>query len=81
MSDGFLRRFFDNFGKMPEEKPPIIPQPWRIPFFVVLSIGALVLLVLLVWLVVLPGIRAQQARLPRGPVSPIVLFDLREGSA
>lgn len=67
MSGGFLKRFFENFGKIPEEKPPVIPARWRIPFFVGLSIVAFVLLVLLVWLVVLPGIRAQQARLATPP--------------
>lgn len=57
---GFIKRFFDNFGKMPPEKPPIIPKPYRIPFFLGLSLLALIGLVLVVWLVVIPGIQAQQ---------------------
>jgi hypothetical protein len=64
MSDGFLRRFIDNFGKIPPEKPPLVPQPIRIPFFVAMSVVALVLLVLLLWLVVFPAIRAGKSAPP-----------------
>ena len=64
MSDGFLRRFIDNFGKMPPEKPPLVPQPIRVPFFIALSVAAFILLVLLLWLVVFPAIRAQQGAAP-----------------
>ncbi len=57
----FFGRFFDNFGKVPEEKPPLIPQPYRIPFFLTLALVSLAVLVLLVWLVIVPGIRSQQS--------------------
>jgi len=52
--------FIENFGKAPEPKPPIIPGPWRIPFFIALSLISLAALVLLVIYVVIPGIEAQQ---------------------
>jgi len=58
----FIERFFENFDKVPDESPPIIPKPYRIPFFVTLSVLALIALVLVVWLVVVPGIASQQAR-------------------
>jgi hypothetical protein len=63
MSEGLLRRFLDNLTRVPEEKPPLIPKQWRIPFFAGMSIVAFVLLVLLVWLVVLPAIRSQHAEI------------------
>ena len=81
MSDGFLKRFIDNFGKMPEARPPLIPTRWRIPFFIGLSIGALTLLVLLLWLVVLPAIRAQEALLLDGSVHRAAFVNLRKGAA
>jgi len=56
-----FKRFIENFGKVPEEKPPLIPQPYRVPFFWWLALVSLVLLALLVWLVIIPGIRAQQS--------------------
>lgn len=61
----FWRRFAENFGKVPEEKPPLIPAPYRIPFFITLTVVSLVALVALVWFVVMPGIQAQQSA-PRG---------------
>lgn len=66
----FVQRFFDNFGKVPEEKPPIIPKPYRIPFFIALSVIALIALILWIQLVVVPGIRAHQAT--RGTSTPPV---------
>lgn len=57
----FIKRFFANFGTVPEQRPPIIPKPFRIPFFIALSVLALVALLLVIWLLVLPGIRAQQS--------------------
>jgi hypothetical protein len=54
--------FLENFGKRPAEKPPIIPGPWRIPFFVALSLVSLAVLVALVYYVVSPAIHAQQVR-------------------
>jgi hypothetical protein len=58
---GFLGRFTDNLREPPEEKPPLIPEPWRIPFFLGLSCVALIMLVLLVSLVVVPAVRQQNA--------------------
>jgi hypothetical protein len=52
--------FIENFGKEPEPKPPIIPGPWRIPFFVAVSLVSLLMLIVLVVYVVIPGIEAQQ---------------------
>ena len=57
-----IRYLLENFGKRPAEKPPIIPGPWRIPFFVALSLVSLIVLVALVYYVVLPAIHEQQAR-------------------
>jgi len=56
-----VKRFVENFGKVPEEKPPLIPQPYRVPFFWWLALVSLVLLALLAWLVIIPGIRAQSS--------------------
>ena len=57
-----IKYFLENFGKRPAEKPPIIPGPWRIPFFVALSLVSLVVLAALVYYVVAPAIHAQQVR-------------------
>jgi len=81
MSDGFLRRFIDNFGKIPPEKPPLVPQPIRIPFFIAMSIAALVLLVLLLWLVVFPAIRAQQSATPAARSALSTVGNLRKARA
>lgn len=61
MSDSLIKRFFSNFGKVPEPKeaPPLIPQAWRVPFFLALSTVSLVALMLLLWLVVIPAINAE----------------------
>ena len=80
MSDGLFRRFFDNLGKIPEEKPPLIPQRWRIPVFVTTIVVALLLLLLLLWLVVLPGIRAQQGT-ATAPLLLRAIASTREGLA
>lgn len=64
----FLQRFFE-LDRVPDERPPVIPKPYRIPFFVGLSIVALLALVLVVQLVVLPGIRAQQSGSATPPAS------------
>lgn len=63
-----IKWFFENFGKEPEPRPPIIPKQWRIPFFVALSLASLAALAALVHYVVIPGIEAQQALAP-SPVS------------
>ncbi len=34
--------FIENFGKAPEPRPPLIPAPWRIPFFAAVSVVSLV---------------------------------------
>jgi hypothetical protein len=57
-----LKRFFDNFGKVPEEEPKeLIPHDIRIPFFLGMAIVSLILLGLLLWFVVIPAISAQQS--------------------
>jgi hypothetical protein len=62
---GFLKRFFDNFGKVPEEEPKeLIPHDIRIPFFLGLAVVSLILLGLLLWFVVIPAISAQQTAAP-----------------
>jgi hypothetical protein len=53
--------FAENFGKRPPEKPPIIPGPWRIPFFLALSLLSFAVLVALVVYVVAPAIQASQS--------------------
>jgi hypothetical protein len=60
----FLKRFVDNLSSVPEEKPPVIPGPWRVPFFLGMSAVALVILALLLALVVGPAIRQQQSVRP-----------------
>lgn len=55
-----IRWFIENFGKRPEPRPPIIPQRWRIPFFVALSVVSAAALLALVYFVVVPGIQAQR---------------------
>ena len=57
----FLQRLQERLNEVPPERPPIIPKPYRMTFFVGLSVIALVVLALVVWLVVIPGIAADQA--------------------
>lgn len=65
----FVQRFFHNFEEVPPERPPIIPKPYRIPFFVALSVLALIALILVVRLVVVPGIAAQHGGTPSAATS------------
>lgn len=66
-----VTHFLDNFGKVPEPRPPLIPGPWRIPFFIALSVVSLVALLLVVNYVVVPAIQVQQAVAPvTAPASP-----------
>ena len=60
----------ENFGKAPEPRPPIIPAPWRIPFFAAVSLLSLVALLLLVFYVVIPGIEAQQSAVQSPVTAP-----------
>ncbi|NTU70895.1 MAG: hypothetical protein HGB10_03625 [Coriobacteriia bacterium] len=55
-----VRYLIENFGKRPEPRPPIIPKPWRMPFFVGLSLLSLLALLLVINYVVGPAVRAQQ---------------------
>lgn len=71
MSDerSWLRRFAEDFGKLPEhEPPPLIPQKYRNVVFASMAIMSFVLLLLLVWFVVIPAMQAQQRRAPRSEV-------------
>ena len=54
----------DNFGKVPEPRPPIVPGPWRIPFFIAVALASLIALVALVTWVIIPGIQSQQQPAP-----------------
>lgn len=63
-----VKYFIENFGKEPEPSPPLIPERWRVPFFVAVSIASLLALALLVSYVVIPGIQAAQTASP-APVS------------
>jgi hypothetical protein len=67
--DGFIKRFLDTLANGPQDKPPVVPERWRIPFFLGMASVSLVLLLLLLWLVVLPGIRAQQSAAPKPPAT------------
>lgn len=55
-----IRWFVENFGREPEPRPPMIPGPWRIPFFIALSVLSLAVLGLLIYYVVIPGVHAVQ---------------------
>lgn len=56
----WLKRFFEDFGKVPETEPrQFIPDEMRIPVFVGMIVVSLVLLGLLLWFVVIPAIKAQ----------------------
>jgi hypothetical protein len=66
-----IRYFLENFGKEPEPRPPIIPGPWRIPFFVALIVASLIALGLLVQYVVIPGIQAQHTSAPAPISAPV----------
>jgi hypothetical protein len=59
-----FKYFIENFGKEPEPGPPLIPEPWRIPFFVAVCITSLLALALVVYFVVIPGMQAEQAAPP-----------------
>jgi hypothetical protein len=63
--------FLENFGKQPEPRPPIIPGPWRIPFFVALSVVSFAVLAALVYYVVIPGIESMQSAVPTSTVAPV----------
>ena len=66
-----IKYFLDNFGKVPDAKPPLIPAPWRTPFFVALSVASLIALILVVNYVVVPAIRTQQAVAPMTAPAPV----------
>ena len=52
--------FLDRLGEPAPEKPPIIPQRWRMPFFVGISLTSLLVLALFLRFVVIPAVRSQQ---------------------
>ena len=60
----------ENWGKEPEPRPPIIPGPWRIPFYIGLSVVSLAVLALLVYYVIMPGMRAEQPSRPAPASAP-----------
>ena len=67
MSDerGWLKRFTEDFGKVPEGEPrEFVPKRLRIPVFATMAIVGLALLMLLLYFVVIPAIRAQGAEQP-----------------
>jgi hypothetical protein len=62
----WLKRFVEDFGKVPEEEPKeLIPHEIRVPVFLGIVAVSLVLLGLLLWFLVIPAIRAQTAPTPQ----------------
>lgn len=53
-----IRHFLDTFGEPRPPRPPIIPAPYRIPFYIALSVVSLLALIALIWFVVIPGVRS-----------------------
>lgn len=58
---GGIRHFLDTFGVPRPPRPKIIPERWRVAFYVGLSVVSLVVLLALVMYVVIPGIKTQQS--------------------
>ncbi len=56
-----LKHALDTFGEPRPPRPPLIPERYRIPFYLTLSLVSFLALILLVWFVLIPGIRAQSA--------------------
>ena len=56
-----LKHFLDTFGEPRPKRAQIIPDRYRIPFYLALSVLSLLVLILLVQFVVRPGIEAQKA--------------------
>lgn len=54
-----IKHFLDTFGEPRPPRPPLIPEPYRVAFYLSLSLVSFVALVVLVWFVLIPGIRAQ----------------------
>lgn len=54
-----LKHFLDTFGEPRPPRPPLIPERYRVPFYLTLSLVSFVALIVLVWFVLIPGIRAQ----------------------
>lgn len=54
-----LKHALDTFGEPRPPRPPMIPERYRVPFYLTLSLVSFVALVLLVWFVLIPGIRSQ----------------------
>jgi len=52
------KHFLDTFGVPRPPRPQIIPGPYRIPFYLTLSLVSLIALIALVWFVVIPGVRS-----------------------
>jgi hypothetical protein len=52
------KHFLDTFGEPRPPRPQIIPGPYRIPFYLALSLVSLIALIVLVWFVVIPGVRS-----------------------
>jgi len=64
-----LKHFLDTFGEPRPPRPPLIPERYRVPFYLTLSLVSFVALIVLVWFVLIPGIRAQSAsQTESGPV-------------
>jgi len=56
-----LKHFLDTFGEPRPPRPPLIPERYRVPFYLTLSLVSFIALIVLVWFVLIPGIRAQSA--------------------
>jgi len=62
------KHFLDTFGEPRPPRPPLIPEPYRIPFYIALAVVSLAALVALIWFVLIPGIEAYSS-MPTAPVA------------
>ena len=63
-----LKHALDTFGEPRPPRPPLIPERYRVTFYLTLSLVSFIALIVLVWFVLIPGIRAQSA--PRTEPAP-----------
>jgi len=61
------KHFLDTFGQPRPPRPQLIPERYRIPFYLTLSLVSFIALIALVWFILIPGIRAQSVP-PAGPL-------------
>jgi len=66
-----LKHFLDTFGEPRPPRPPLIPERYRVPFYLSLSLVSLIALIVLVWFVLIPGIRAQSTSQTESAPPPV----------